>query len=252
MNINEQIDMHCTNLCDDYNIDILFAIESGSRLWRMNSSDSDYDVRLVYKYPISDYLRIHNRRGVINKTVDDIDIVGFDLYKFIRLLINSNPSIIEWLNSDIVYIDDNYSKEFLSNFITDNFNPIALFHHYRSMCKNNYLSYLKSSRQLTYKKYLYAMRGLVNAKWVAQKMSIPPIRFIDAVKEVQLDDDVRNKIFEVIDIKKDGCEGTYISKLHLFENYIEDFLDTKYKMPSFNMQNVNTLQDFVYETLGVY
>jgi predicted nucleotidyltransferase len=96
------------------------------------------------------------------------------------------------------------------------------------------------------------MRGLINAKWVAQKMSIPPIRFIDAVKEVQMPENVRDKIFDIIDIKKDGCEGEYISKLYLFEKYIEDFLDTQYQIPNFKLHGTNVLQNYVYNLLGVY
>ena len=53
------------------------------------------------------------------------------------------------------------------------------------MCRNNYLKYLKSGDLVTYKKYLYAYRGLVNAKWVAHKRSIPPINFVDALKEMK-------------------------------------------------------------------
>jgi len=158
-------------------IEILFAVEAGSRVWRIQSKDSDYDVRFVFKRPVKDYLSISKKPEVIERTVEDMDFVGFDIYKFTKLFLTSNPSMIEWLKSDIIYLDDNKTKEFLWKFIKNRFNPLALYHHYKSMCKQNYLKYLKSGKLRSYKKYLYAMRGLINAKWVQQYNEIPPIHF---------------------------------------------------------------------------
>lgn len=38
----------CKQLEKEHHIKILFAVESGSRLWRVDSKDSDYDVRFVF------------------------------------------------------------------------------------------------------------------------------------------------------------------------------------------------------------
>ena len=47
------------------NIQILLAIESGSRAWGFHSPDSDYDVRFVYARPVDWHLSLHKktRRG---------------------------------------------------------------------------------------------------------------------------------------------------------------------------------------------
>lgn len=40
------------------NVEIIFAIESGSRAWGFESTDSDYDVRFVYKHDLKWYLNV--------------------------------------------------------------------------------------------------------------------------------------------------------------------------------------------------
>ena len=48
----------CKGLEKKHNIKILFAVENGSRAWRMDSEDSDYDVRFVFVRPIEEYIQI--------------------------------------------------------------------------------------------------------------------------------------------------------------------------------------------------
>ena len=40
------------------NVRIVYACGSGSRAWGFPSSDSDYDVRLIYLHPLEWYLTI--------------------------------------------------------------------------------------------------------------------------------------------------------------------------------------------------
>ncbi len=229
-------------------IKILFAVEAGSRVWRMASKDSDYDVRFIYIRPTKDYLRINKQADVIDTTEGKIDIVGFDIYKFTKLLLSSNPSMIEWLKSDIVYIDESNTQKTLRNFIEAKFNPIALYHHYRSMCKQNYLKYLKSGEMMTHKKYLYAMRGLINAKYVLRYDSIPPINFpstLDVGSEL-LEIEVWEKLIEIIKLKKEGFEKIKISKIHLFEDYIEKFLEREDKPESRRIIDFQAIQEHIF------
>jgi len=265
----QEINKLLTEIEKTKGIKILFAIEAGSRVWRMASKDSDYDVRFVYVRPKKDYLRINKQADVIDTTTDNIDIVGFDIYKFTKLLLSSNPSMIEWLKSDIIYIDDGKTKELLKKFIEEKFNPIALYHHYRSMCKQNYLKYLKSGEMMTHKKYLYAMRGLVNAKYVMVDNKIgvyriPPIDFNKTIKKIFeiekefkykapeiISIEVLNKLLEIIELKKTGFEKIKVSKIHLFETYIETFLKTEAKPESRRIIDYQEVQEHIFDMLGV-
>ena len=88
-------------------VQVLYACESGSRAWVFASSDSDYDVRFIYVHPRDHYLSVFANRDVIEqKITDDLDVSGWDLQKTLGLLSKSNPPLLEWLKSPIVYQQD--------------------------------------------------------------------------------------------------------------------------------------------------
>src|SRR5688500_5596025 len=88
-------------LQQEQGIDILFAVESGSRTWGFASPDSDWDVRFVYKRPLSWYLSINERRDVLEpKYPDPLDINGWDIQKTLFQIYRGNPALMEWLYSD--------------------------------------------------------------------------------------------------------------------------------------------------------
>ncbi len=218
---SNKIGLCTTNLEKENKVRILFAVENGSRAWRMHSEDSDYDVRFVFVRPLEEYIQINKPADVIEAAFDKeikpcaqegsfIDLVGFDVFKFVSMLSSSNPTTIEWLTTDIVYYGE--QNKVFRNFALKNFNKISLYHHYKSMCRMNYLKYLKSGNLVTYKKYLYAYRGLVNAKWVVTKKTVPPIIFLDALKEMKdiLPSDVLKKLNEIIHLKAQGKEKDII------------------------------------------
>jgi len=233
--MKERIKAVCEELEKEHNIRILFAIENGSRAWRMESEDSDYDVRFVYVRPVEDYLRIRKKADVIQIAFDEegnrmgaegsfIDCSGFDVFKFLTLLAGSNPTCIEWLTTDIVY----HGKQNLvfKKFAQEEFNPIALYFHYKSLSKSNFRKYISSQNDVTHKRYLYTFRGLVNAKWVLHKGSIPPINFIETMKQMEgvIPEDVLESLKEIIELKKTGKEKDKIENITHLDIYVEDFL----------------------------
>lgn len=53
------------------NITILHAVESGSRAWGFESSDSDFDVRFIYVRPKNYYLKLEQTRDVLEFPIND-------------------------------------------------------------------------------------------------------------------------------------------------------------------------------------
>lgn len=232
----------------DNNIKIIFAIENGSRSWGMASKDSDFDVRFVFKRQLKDYITLNPVKNVINFAFDEklnpcdaqgslIDMSGFDIYKYLKLLLASNPTTIEWLNSPIVYYGDNNLP--LRAYMKENFNQERLFKHYFSLFRHNYWEFIQQAKAITYKKYLYSMRGLLNALYVYEFDKIPPLDLRMTVEELKslIPDNVYKKLQEVIEIKSQGLERDVILRIPEFDAYFNIELQKEYD--SFNSRKPN-------------
>jgi len=91
------------------------------------------------------------------------------------------------------------------------------------------VKYLKSGSLVTYKKYLYAMRGLVYAEWVFCYNKLPSINFKEAIeKSIFLNDDIKNKLLNIIELKKKGKEKDIVENDIKIDKYIESFLQKDY------------------------
>ncbi|MBT7902545.1 hypothetical protein HN587_01690 [Candidatus Woesearchaeota archaeon] len=241
--MKEEIKKLCARIEKEQNVKILFAIENGSRVWGMSSKDSDYDVRFVFVRPVDEYVQINKPGDVIQAAFDSkfekcpvegslIDMSGFDIFKYTKMLSSSNPTTIEWLMSDIVYYGS--QNERFKEFAKNCFSKKSLYFHYKSLCKNNYIKYLKTGTFVTHKKYLYAYRGLINAKWVVVHESIPPIKFLDALagmKEI-IPDIVIEKLKKIIELKKEGKEKDKVANIKEMDSYIEEFLKNDSEAPT--------------------
>ncbi|MDX2226561.1 MAG: nucleotidyltransferase domain-containing protein, partial [Verrucomicrobiae bacterium] len=159
--ILQQIDFHLDQIETTHNVRILHACESGSRAWGFASTDSDWDVRFIYVHPRDFYLSIESHRDVIENPIsDDLDISGWDLRKALGLLLKSNPPLLEWISSPIVYRQD---PDFLRNFrrlSEDFYSPQRCFRHYLHMAEGNHRHYLLGET-IALKKYFYVLRPVL-------------------------------------------------------------------------------------------
>jgi uncharacterized protein len=184
----------------DHEVKVLFACESGSRGWGFASPDSDYDVRFIYVNRLSWYLTVEPGRDVIEQPISgDLDVNGWDLRKTLQLLRQSNPTLLEWLRSPIVYREEADTVTRLRALAEEGFSTVRGYHHYVSMAKKNFREHLRGE-EVRYKKYLYVLRPLLAARWIRDGRGVPPMRFA-ALAEATLDDrallDEINRLLEV-------------------------------------------------------
>ncbi len=183
-------------------IKILWACETGSRAWGFPSTDSDFDVRLIYVHQKDWYLTLTEQKDSIDMMLDnnDIDISGWELKKSLNLLRKSNASLLERIQSPIVYQSDESFIRDLRSIAQSAYSKIATIHHYLSMAKK-FINELESSDNYKLKKFFYTLRSALVCKWIVEKETIPPIEFFKIYKHLDLDISLINKIEALIELK---------------------------------------------------
>ncbi len=189
-----------------HGVKIVYACESGSRAWGFPSQDSDYDVRFIYVRPVADYLSVFEQRDVIEEPINDLlDVNGWDLKKALQLMYKSNPALLEWLESPIVYVEAFSVANQLRELSRKYFSGIASFHHYFSMARGNYRKYLQGE-EVKIKKYFYVLRPIFACLWILQHGTMPPMLFEELMDGVLEDTGLSEDIQHLLERKMAGDE----------------------------------------------
>lgn len=127
-----------TKLEEVHRIKVIFACEAGSRAAGLHTSLSDFDVRFIYIKPIDWYLSIDSKNDVLSFPINNkLDIHGWDLRKALYLMKKSNPTLLEWLSSSVVYLEDPMIVAELRRIIPWMYSRKTCFFHYLNMTKRN-------------------------------------------------------------------------------------------------------------------
>jgi predicted nucleotidyltransferase len=219
--MHDRILAELNNIEEEYNVRILYACESGSRAWGFPSKDSDYDVRFIYIHQVEWYLSVFDNRDVIEVPINDtLDINGWDIRKALQLARKSNPSLIEWMQSPIVYKQTTTVPEKLRTLINSDFSPKACLYHYLSMAKANYREYLQGELVRT-KKYFYVLRPLLACMWIEQYEHIPPIVFETLYNSLLPEGELKREIDELLKRKIAGEELDSEPRISVINDFID-------------------------------
>jgi predicted nucleotidyltransferase len=233
------------------NVRILHAVESGSRAWGFASPDSDYDVRFIYAREANFYLKLEKTRDVIEWELDKtLDINSWDLQKALRLLHKSNPTLIEWNNSPIVY---KTTKEWqaISSCFPEYFLSRSGMYHYLHMAEGNYKEYLKHDT-VRVKKYLYVLRPILACKWIIKRQSPPPVLFSELVA-AEAEPELTAEIGKLLEIKHNIPEAGEMPKIKPLNEYIEESLpmlnEQVVLLPDLPQKGYEELNQFFIDTI---
>ncbi|HOV24981.1 MAG TPA: nucleotidyltransferase domain-containing protein [Pseudobacteroides sp.] len=240
-------------------IKILYAVESGSRGWGFASNDSDYDARFIYVRPIDWYLSIDEKKDYIEYPIDDLlDINGWDLKKALQLYKKSNPPLLEWLSSPIVYIENYSTAQKLRELLSSYFSPVPTIYHYLHIARNKYEE-INSSDHVKIKKYFYILRPLTACMWIEKNNTMPPMEFGKLIEDQELDQALMDEVNKLLQKKTSGLEIDIESKspvlLQFFKSkieYYENYLKSVKKEKTSDYSSLNTLfRDTLKEVWGL-
>ena len=238
-----------------YDVRILFAVESGSRAWGFASKDSDWDVRFVYVHKPKWYFSVDEQRDVIEELFpNDIDAVGWDLKKALMLLKRSNPSLMEWINSPIVYRAEEHFMDELKTLAQECFNPTKAMYHYQRIYVKHDERYLQK-QGYPMKRFMYYLRGILACQWIEKNKTLPPVSFKQLYEHIVEDQKIKDGIKELVNYKSSGKEmdmsevPTYLVDFYLpLANHYSDIVG-QFRPEVNNSGITERLNRFFYETV---
>ena len=207
----------------EHDVKILFACESGSRAWGFPSPDSDYDVRMVYVHKADWYLNLQDQRDVIEEPITDVlDISGWDANKTLRLLRKSNPNILEWVGSPIIYRELPGFQP-VRELLGTSFNHRASILHYVNMTLNNKRQWLDRD-EVKIKKYLYTIRPLLCAEWVMKHNCQPPMLYHELLSDLHPNSELETIVQALVAQKQNLNELDLVPRNPYLSEWIDESL----------------------------
>ena len=182
------------------NVQILMAIESGSRAWGFHSPDSDFDVRFIYARPREWHYRLGKKRDVIERPInDELDISGWELGKALPLVMNSNAVVAEWLQSPVVYRRNDQAVQALTDFAAQALDRKSVTWHYVSLFARQETRLSHPDGGIRFKRWFYMLRPAMALRWMrVNDTAMPPMNMADLRAGCDLPDDIEQCLDDVI------------------------------------------------------
>ncbi len=219
------------DIAKNYNVRILFAVESGSRAWGFPSINCDYDIRFVYAHPRDDYLSVKQYRDVIETDISNesllgvpLDLNGWDVRKALQLSLKSNAVIIEWLQSPIKYYAE---PDVVSDLIklTKGISNIELIEdHYYNIALNVWEQIQENSGEVKVKLYCYVLRPVLALQWVRQFNEAPPMDVKSLCDKLVKNTSLYKQIDDLIVRKSTAKENDLIARYPHIDSFIQSIL----------------------------
>ncbi|PPK87288.1 hypothetical protein CLV84_0226 [Neolewinella xylanilytica] len=219
------------------NVQVLYACESGSRAWGLASPDSDYDVRFVYRHPTEWYLRLHPGKDQIGPIMEhdgELDLVGWDVRKFLKHVTESNPNALEWLNSPIVYHQEGDFLPRCRAVADQYFQSRRTVHHYLGIARGARAAGEGDDGRWNVKKACYYIRSILAAAYATRHLARPPIVLEALMLEItdeRVAVDLRKYMDRKASLNEKAVAPLPITLKRYFEVLGTSLLDESYRLP---------------------
>jgi predicted nucleotidyltransferase len=252
--MKERIKAYLNKIQEDKGIEILLACETGSRAWGFPSPDSDFDIRFIYKHKKNWYLSLNEKKDTIELMADnnELDLSGWDLKKSLTLLSKSNPPLLEKIQSPIIYFADNAFLSEITGLAQNHYSKIATMHHYLNMAKKMFEE-VDDKKDIKLKKLFYALRTSMACRWILETDEIPPIVFQTMLENLELKTSLKQKIYELIELKSyknEDYRHTEEVELNAFIKEAINLADSQAKKLPASKAKIEDLNDFFIKMLA--
>lgn len=190
----------------EQDVEILFAVESGSRAWGFPSLDSDYDVRFVYRRKPADYMRLIPLPDTIGRSLKGAmyDVHGWDVAKALKLALGTNATLLEWMRSPIRYRWTPQADKLLLCAERVAERKGLRYNYYNQT--NLAVQELGTAAEVPLKKYFYAARTALTLRHLRLYPAVPPMDLESLIEGVNPGKDVKVALLELRDKKASGRE----------------------------------------------
>ena len=107
--------------------------------------------------------------------------------------------------------------------------------HYRSLCKKNYIKYIKSGNDVRVKRYLCCLRGAINTLAIESLERLPKSDFRDTLylclafcSKEKLDANMCQIITKLVEDKINNTNMGAIENIKELDDWIEKFIERKF------------------------
>jgi predicted nucleotidyltransferase len=222
--LNQKIVDELMSIEADNGVRVLYACESGSRAWGFPSVDSDYDIRFIYIHPTEWYLSVFDKPDYLEKMEGLLDFSGWDLRKALRLFRKSNPALMEWLQSPVIYKEATSFTTIMKEKMSMVFSSRSSLYHYLNMARGNLREYLQGEL-VKVKKYFYVLRPVLACMWIERFNTVPPMEFECLLNNLLPEGNLKSEIRTLLIRKRAGEELAFEPKIKIINEFINHELE---------------------------
>lgn len=220
----------------------------GSNAKNMDGPNSDNDAMFLFDQHPMEYKTLHNHIDSIDTEKYGVDFQGWNIKKFADLLLDSNPTAIEFLNSEVTYHPETHIVdellEGLRQHANESFNPIRLYMHYRNMAGGNYEKYILKDKDRSVNRNLKVIRAALCARHVRTTMEYPPMDFEEFLR-YEVENSLDKRISDMLEAKRDGLGDMEAG--NPFKDVIENEVNSDYNVEKLNRRGID--EDFINNTI---
>lgn len=164
---------HLKDIEHEHGVTVLFASLAGSRLWGLESEESDWDVRFIYIHTSMYYkVRETSEENIVKAYADNVELTGWDLKHFMTQLANGNPVCHEILSARTLYTNNQPYLVTMKDLAEHYFQSMNAFHYYLGLYLVNERFFEGGEAPL--KKVLFALCGILSCIWIETNKNFPP------------------------------------------------------------------------------